>query len=499
MLFNSHEFIFIFFPLVLTGYFLVGHYHALAAARLLGGASLFFYGWWSPAALPLLLGSIVFNYFSGHYLTPQAGGSDAMRLWRLRAALAINIAVLALFKYADFFIDNTNAAFHSTLPRLALVLPIGISFYTFTQIAFLVDCWAGKVHERRFSHYLLFVTYFPHLIAGPVLHHAQMMPQFASPATYRPDPVKLATGLAIFVAGLAKKLLLADPMGDYADVIFGAAQSGTHVSTLTAWLGAVAYAFQIYFDFSGYSDMAIGLSLCLGIKLPINFNSPYQSTSIIEFWRRWHISLSTFLRDYLYVPLGGNRHGPARRYLNLCLTMLLGGLWHGASWNFLIWGGMHGFFLVINHLWRGLLTKVPAWSSPTSTTWRTMGSLITFLLVVIAWVVFRADSMATATSIYESMLGLHGWSSSPLAGFELPYKQSDFYKIFLLCASIAFFLPNTGTLHRWIPLPRHVPWVCANRRSSRITTVLSALSFGLLFGFGVARLGSHSAFLYFQF
>jgi alginate O-acetyltransferase complex protein AlgI len=499
MLFNSHEFIFLFFPLVLGGYFLVGRTHALAAVRLLGVASLFFYGWWSPAALPLLLGSIVFNYVAGHYLTPQACGNDTVRLWRLRAALAVNLTVLALFKYADFLIDNTNVLLGASFPRLALVLPIGISFYTFTQIAFLVDCWAGKVHERRFSHYLLFVTYFPHLIAGPVLHHAQMMPQFADPTTCRPNPVKLATGLAIFVAGLAKKLLLADPMGGYADVIFSAAQGGSPVSTLTAWLGALAYAFQIYFDFSGYSDMAIGLSLCMGIRLPINFDSPYQATSIIEFWRRWHISLSTFLRDYLYVPLGGNRLGPARRYLNLCLTMLLGGLWHGASWNFLVWGGLHGFFLIINHLWCHQHGGASGASTQTSTASRAIARLMTFLLVVIAWVVFRADTMDTALSLYESMLGLHGWSSSPLAGFDLPTKQSDFYRTFLLCAGIAFFLPNSGRLQHWIPLPQHMSWLEVHQRTGRALTMLSALLFGLLFGLSVARLGSHSAFLYFQF
>jgi alginate O-acetyltransferase complex protein AlgI len=480
MLFNSYEFLFLFFPLVLAGHCLLGPQHALAAARFLGGASLFFYGWWSPKALPLLLGSIVLNYWAGLALSPVTAGpvSERSRLWRLRAAVSVNLAVLALFKYADFFVDNVNALTDSHWLHPGLMLPIGISFYTFTQIAFLVDAWSGKVRERSFSHYLLFVTYFPHLIAGPVLHHAQMMPQFADPASYRLDRVKLVLGLATFTAGLGKKLLLADPMGQYADVVFGAAGHGVDLTALTAWLGAFAYAFQIYFDFSGYSDMAIGLSLCLGIRLPINFDSPYRATSIIEFWRRWHISLSTFLRDYLYVPLGGNRHGTARRYLNLALTMLLGGLWHGAAWTFVVWGALHGAFLVINHLWRSDVGSAPS------------GRLQRFAgAVTVAWVVFRAESMEVAGALYRGMAGLNGWSSRPFAGFELPFKVSEFYRTFLLCALIAFCLPNSGQLARWLP----------PRLRGRGQVAASALGLGVLFGAGVSRLGSHSAFLYFQF
>lgn len=484
MLFNSYEFLFLFFPLVLAGHFLLGPQRAMAAARFLGAASLFFYGWWSLSALPLLLASIGFNYLAGLWITPQAGRSERVRLWRLRGALAVNLGLLAVFKYADFFIGNLNAAAGTDWPLPHLLLPIGISFYTFTQIAFLVDAWAGKVRERSFSHYLLFVTYFPHLIAGPVLHHAQMMPQFADPASYRLDRAKLVLGLATFTVGLGKKLLLADPMGQYADVVFAAAGQGVDLTTLTAWLGALAYAFQIYFDFSGYSDMAIGLSLCLGIRLPINFDSPYQATSLIDFWRRWHISLSTFLRDYLYVPLGGNRHGTARRHLNLVLTMLLGGLWHGASWTFVLWGALHGAGLVLNHLWRARFGKRPG-----SRMGRWAGAGLTFAWVTLAWVVFRAESMEVAGALYRGMAGLNGWSSHPFSGFELPYKQSEFYRSFLLCAILAFCLPNSGQLARWLP-----PQI-----RGRGQVVASALVLGVLFGAGVSRLGAHSAFLYFQF
>jgi alginate O-acetyltransferase complex protein AlgI len=484
MLFNSYEFLFLFFPLVLAGHGLLGPQRAMAAARFLGGASLFFYGWWSLSALPLLLASIGFNYLAGLGVIPLAGRSERVRLWRLRGALAVNLGLLGVFKYADFFIGNVNAAAGTDWPLPHLLLPIGISFYTFTQIAFLVDAWAGKVRERSFSHYLLFVTYFPHLIAGPVLHHAQMMPQFADPASYRRDRDKRVLGLATFTVGLAKKLLLADPMGQYADVVFQAAGQDAALSLLTAWLGAVAYAFQIYFDFSGYSDMAIGLSLCLGIHLPINFDSPYRATSIIAFWRRWHVSLSTFLRDYLYVPLGGSRRGTARRYLNLLLTMLLGGLWHGAAWTFVVWGALHGLFLVVNHLWRRGTGPAPCAGLQ-----RLAGGVLTFVAVTVAWVVFRAESLDVAGAVYRGMAGLNGWSGSPFTGLDLPYKVSEFYQTFLLCGLIAFCLPNSGQLARWLP----------PQRGGRAWTVGSALVIGLLFAASVSRLGSHSPFLYFQF
>ncbi|RYF48614.1 MAG: MBOAT family protein, partial [Comamonadaceae bacterium] len=400
MLFNSYAFIFFYFPIVLAGFFLIGRRNARAAAGFLALASLFFYGWWSIKALPLLLASICFNYWMGLQLTPQPGRSDRARKRWLIVALTINLGVLAVFKYADFFLVNVNAGLSEAgiapLPLLHVALPIGISFYTFTQIAFLVDCWQGKVQERRFVPYVLFVTYFPHLIAGPVLHHKQMMPQFANPAIYRVDADKLALGLAIFTFGLAKKLLIADRMGQYADMVFNGVHGGTVPTLWSSWFGVLAYTLQIYFDFSGYSDMAVGLSLCLGVQLPLNFRSPYKSTSIIEFWRRWHISLSTFLRDYLYVPLGGNRKGEARRYLNLFITMVLGGLWHGAAWTFLLWGTLHGVYLMINHVWNAKVRR----DRPAGAIARVLGWLLTFVCVMVAWVVFRAEGLETAAHLY---------------------------------------------------------------------------------------------------
>jgi len=497
MLFNSYAFIFFYFPIVLLGFFLIGKRNARAAAGFLALASLFFYGWWSVNALPLLVGSICFNYWAGLRLTREAGRSEGKRKHMLVMALTVNLVVLGIFKYANFFLSNVNdglaAAGFTPLPLLHIALPIGISFYTFTQIAFLVDCWQGKVHERSFIHYVLFVTYFPHLIAGPVLHHAQMMPQFANPATYRVNYDKVALGIAIFVFGLAKKLLIADPVGQYADLMFNGVHGGVQPSLYTAWFGVLAYTLQIYFDFSGYSDMAVGLSLCLGVQLPLNFSSPYKSTSIVEFWRRWHISLSTFLRDYLYVPLGGNRKGPARRYLNLFLTMLLGGLWHGAAWTFVLWGALHGAFLIVNHLWN---LKYRRESTPGPLA-RVLGWLLTFVCVMIAWVVFRAESMSAAMDIYKGMLGLHG---SPMVAFgefaAVPFRKPEFFQTLLAGLFICLALPPAITLQRWVPQAQAL---AGSPRLNLVFTAAMAAATAVLLGLSVSKLGSYSPFLYFQF
>jgi alginate O-acetyltransferase complex protein AlgI len=497
MLFNSYAFIFFFFPVVLIGFFLIGHRSARLAASFLGLASLFFYGWWSVEALPLLLGSICFNYWAGLRLTQAPERTDRGRKRMLVFALVVNLGVLAVFKYANFFLENVDvglqAAGLTPFSMVKIALPIGISFYTFTQIAFLVDCWQGKVHERSFVHYLLFVTFFPHLIAGPVLHHAQMMPQFANPATYRFNPDKVSLGLAIFVFGLGKKLLIGDPLGQYADLMFNGVHNGVAPMANSAWVGVIAYTLQIYFDFSGYSDMAVGLGLCLGVQLPLNFNSPYKSTNIVEFWRRWHISLSTFLRDYLYVPLGGNRKGPRRRYLNLFITMLLGGLWHGAAWTFVLWGALHGIYLMINHVWNA---KVRRDRKPGRIA-HLLGWALTMLAVMIAWVVFRAESMHAATLIYKGMLGLNGTAGSIFSEFGgVPYRKSDFFNTLLAGLFIALVMPPTITLQRWVPQAQAL---LGRPRLAWIFPPVMAFATVILLGVCVSKLGSYSPFLYFQF
>jgi D-alanyl-lipoteichoic acid acyltransferase DltB (MBOAT superfamily) len=331
----------------------------------------------------------------------------------LYLGLSVNLTILLFFKSFDFFVSGLNHVLsffglsaHSL--HLHVILPLGISFFTFTQIAFLVDASRGLTREYDFVHYALFVTYFPHLIAGPLLHHKEMMPQFNKPETYRVDYQNIAVGLTIFSIGLFKKMFFADGMAEYAKPVFDAAAQGQILSFKAAWGGVLSYTIQLYFDFSGYSDMAIGLSRFFGVKLPVNFDSPYKAVNIIEFWRRWHMSLSRFLRDYLYIPLGGNRGGPIRHHVNLMLTMLLGGLWHGAGWTFVIWGGLHGIYLIINHAWRGFRKKLGHDLKRSSRIGRMVSILITFATVAIALAFFRADNLETGFSLFKSLVGIHG-------------------------------------------------------------------------------------------
>jgi D-alanyl-lipoteichoic acid acyltransferase DltB (MBOAT superfamily) len=359
----------------------------------------------------LLLGSIVFNYVVGVVLVRKNDQGYANgKFWALFFGVTANLALLGYFKYFNFFVVNLNSSLGTGFAVDSIILPLGISFFTFTQIAFLVDASRGLVREFNFIHYVLFVTYFPHLIAGPVLHHKEMMPQFDKPQTYRLNYECLAVGLTIFSIGLFKKVMLADEMIKHLKPVFDAAAQGHELSFKESWGAAFSYTLQLYFDFSGYSDMAIGLSRMFGIKLPVNFNSPYKSVNIIEFWRRWHMTLSRFLRDYLYIPLGGNRKGPVRRHLNLFLTMLLGGLWHGAGWTFIIWGGLHGVYLIINHLWDGLRLKLGHDLSKTSLAGRMAGCFLTFIAVVFAWVFFRAENLQAGLAITRAMLGLNGFA-----------------------------------------------------------------------------------------
>jgi alginate O-acetyltransferase complex protein AlgI len=356
-----------------------------------------------PSLTLLLIASIAVNFFTGRRIAEASTGRVARaRAW-LIWGVVFNLGLLGYFKYANFFVDNINAVLGLQWHVGRIVLPIGISFYSFTQIAFLVDSYEGKVHEVNPVHYGLFVTYFPHLVAGPVLHHKQMMPQFANAAIYRPNADNIAAGLVILALGMFKKVVLADGVAPYADAVFSPAAPTGLLTTGEAWLGAVAYTLQLYFDFSGYSDMAVGLSRLFNVTLPFNFNSPYQARNISDFWRRWHISLSTFLRDYLYIPLGGNRGGSVRRYVNLSITMVLGGLWHGANWSFVIWGALHGIYLMINHGFRAGLGATLRGRLEGSRLYSAFSWCLTLLAVVVAWVFFRADTLTGAVRIVEAM------------------------------------------------------------------------------------------------
>jgi D-alanyl-lipoteichoic acid acyltransferase DltB (MBOAT superfamily) len=366
----------------------------------LGIASVVFYIWDDVRLLPLFLGSVTANFLVGTLIFRTGN-----RTW-IWIGILFNVGLIAIFKYADFAISTINDLSALDIGLLGIALPLGISFFTFTQIAWLVDMHA-KPKQPRFWNYLLFVSFFPHLIAGPILHHAEMMPQFDRIVSagrgiyFSRFWTNLAVGVTIFIVGLFKKVMIADSCALIATAVFKDAQAGQNIDALTAWAGVLAYTMQIYFDFSGYSDMAVGLAKMFGIRLPMNFFSPYKSTNIVEFWRRWHMTLSRFLRDYIYFPLGGNRHGASRRYVNLMTTMLIGGLWHGASWTFVLWGGVHGAFLVANHAWNRLTNN------------RSLGLfgwLLTFLAVANAWVLFRAADMTTALHLYKAMYSVSALS-----------------------------------------------------------------------------------------
>lgn len=394
MLFNSYAFVFVFLPLVLGVFFTLCYFKLQKAAQLsLLASSLAFYGYWDVRFLPLLGGSIVFNYFLGNRIN-EAKKTTAKKFY-LYFSVIFNLSLLFYFKYLNFFISSTNYLLGWQFDLVNVILPLGISFFTFTQIAYLVDVYQSKASPTGWGSYGLFVTIFPHLISGPVLHHRDMISQFDDASNYRWSSENFANGTFLFVMGMVKKVLIADNLIPFVSNAFDKGQ--TEIAFLQAWIGALAYMIELYFDFSGYSDMAVGLGLYFNVKLPINFNSPYQATSIIDFWRRWHISLSNFLRDYLYIPLGGSRKGEFSKFRNLVITMFLGGIWHGANWTFIIWGGCQGVFLVVNHLWRKL--NIPMSNF--------LGHFITMFVFIVSLAVFRSHDL---TSAYDMLKGLFGFN-----------------------------------------------------------------------------------------
>ncbi len=391
MLFNSFEYLFLFLPAVFALYFLLHRVrYSTLAKLLLIGASLFFYAWWKVSYLFIILLSVFFNFAIGNLISRPLLRSDILRRGVLIFGITANLALLGYFKYRDFFLENINALVGSSFPLLHLALPLGISFFTFQQITYLVDSYKGKTKEYDFLNYTLFVTFFPQLIAGPIVHHKEMLPQFASRWNWVVNHKNIALGLFIFSIGLFKKVVIADKFAIWATQGFDVAEK---LNMLEAWVTSLSYTFQLYFDFSGYTDMAIGAALLFNIRLPINFDSPYKARNIQEFWRRWHITLTRFLKEYLYIPLGGNRRGSFRTYLNLFIVFFLAGLWHGAGWTFIFWGSLHGAALVIHRIWSLLSIRMPlvaAW-------------FLTFNFVNIAWVFFRAKDFDDALKVLEGM------------------------------------------------------------------------------------------------
>ncbi len=467
MLFNSYTFLFFLLPLILGGYYLLVPRRWRSAWLVL--CSYVFYGWWDWRFCGLLLLTTTIDYVAGGRIT--ATSSPTVRRRWLTLSVCCDLGILGFFKYFDLGAETANALARAlfgptspSLPLLHLILPVGISFYTFQSMSYTIDIYRGQARPARsFLDFACYVSLFPQLVAGPIVRYRDMDEQLRS-RTHTWS--KAGAGITLFVLGLAKKVLVADAVAPLADAAF----SQTSPGLAAAWSGLLAYTLQIYFDFSGYSDMAVGLGLLLGFQFPQNFNSPYKAVSITDFWRRWHISLSTWLRDYLYIPLGGNRHGPARTYFNLWLTMLLGGLWHGADWTFLAWGAWHGLWLALERM-HGKRSFADALPLPVQTAW-------TFLLVMLGWVFFRAPTFAVALRYFAGLAGCNGTGSlpTPTETVALPWIA------LALAAALAFRAPNT--------------WQLAPRPIWRL-----AVALGALFVLCVATIlvNSSSPFLYFQF
>ncbi len=393
MLFNSFPFIFVFLPVTLIVFITLARkqQNNLALVWLLL-SSLFFYGWWNPIYLILITSSIVINFLLAKLMEKKSWAKHVLIF-----GVFFNLGLLGYFKYGKFFVDNINHLFNVSVTINELVLPLAISFFTFQQIAFLVDTYYAKTYEHGFLKYSLFVSFFPQLVAGPIVRHQELINQFDSLVLRSDVYEKLAKGFVLFSIGLIKKVIIAGALAEVADPLFFKANAEI-LSFSEAWLASLAYTFQIYFDFSGYSDMAIGLALMFGFNIPNNFDTPYRATSIRDFWRKWHMTLSRFLRDYLYIPLGGSRNGFIRQSQAVIVTMLLGGLWHGASWNFVAWGGLHGLALWLNQIINSRKIFIPNF----------FGWSMTFIFVLFCWVLFRAESFTAAMNIYQGLFAFNG-------------------------------------------------------------------------------------------
>jgi alginate O-acetyltransferase complex protein AlgI len=521
MLFNSLEFIFLFLPIALGGFLF---FCKLGIRPLVVGwlilLSLSFYANWNLLFLLLLAIDIVINWVIAETIArlrrglPDDAPMSSLIQTTLFFGVAFNIAFIGYFKYINFLIGNINNLGGSIGQIEGLMLPLGISFYTFEQISYLVTVATGKGKHYGLPRFLLFVTFFPHLIAGPILTADELLPQFRS-FNYQVKPRSLAVGFTIFTVGLFKKTVIADSISGYATPIFAAADDGQLISFFLAWQAAIAYTLQLYFDFSGYSDMAIGLSKLFNIKLPINFFSPYKAISVGDFWRRWHITLSRFLRDYLYIPLGGSRQGEMRHYLNLILTMLLGGLWHGANWTFVVWGALHGTYLCIDSAWKRLL-KQHNWNAPSNLLSQILARALTFLAVVISWVVFRAETLDGAGQILSGMLGLNKFilpekyfdKLSLLSHFGIKFEPIDNFggvnsiAMIVILLFAVFLLPNLYEIMKdesaVLDVYQHLnnsnrPWYAWEPSS------FFAVITGVLFFISVSCSINPSEFLYFQF
>jgi alginate O-acetyltransferase complex protein AlgI len=473
MSFASYVYLLAFLPTTCLGFWLIQRAHLSRALWYLTAASAVFYVYWNPRDLLIAGCSVIANYLVAKIILERKKPT-----WLFVAAIGGNLLALGYYKYLAFLLGLISPSLGSAY---RVSLPLGISFFTFTQIAYLADCWAGKIKsdEHGARSYFLFVSFFPHLIAGPILHHSDLFPQFNG--GFRADRrLKIATGIIIFSIGLFKKVIIADNLSLIVQPIFQLADSGIIVTASQAWVGALAYALQLYFDFSGYSDMAVASALFIGFKIPFNFYSPYRAASIIEFWRRWHITLSRFLRDYLYIPLGGNRRGSTRRYLNIFITMLLGGVWHGAGINFVIWGALHGVFIVVNHLWRDyVVAAFPVLGRSKLIAFP--AHVLTMACVLFGWVFFRSETVKGACILAGQMLRPPGWSFA-----DLPITPHEALLLFV-AGLIATTLPNSREIHDW------------SLSGAGTKHWAIGVAVGVLFAMAFVSISADSPFLYFQF
>jgi D-alanyl-lipoteichoic acid acyltransferase DltB (MBOAT superfamily) len=493
MVFSSHSFI-LFLLVAVSCYWIAGRLNRGLAKYVVIAFSILFYAYWKPAYTLVLLGSIVANFALARAIL--ALSNRRLAVWLVVAGVAANLLTLGYYKYFAFLVTTLNVFVEHPLPVPDILLPIGISFFTFQQIGFLVDYHRGRVDTPRFSDYLFIVSFFPHSIAGPIVRIGELQPILVARSEWRLRADELAVGFTIFAIGLFKKTVLVDPIAQYIDALYLAAAQGQPIGFVDGWVAGTAYGFQIYFDFSGYSDMAIGLAYLFGVKLPVNFFSPYRAASIREFWRRWHITLSRFLRDYLFIPLGGSRHGLPRTVAALMVTMTLGGLWHGANWTFVVWGALHGAYLAANHAARrlDLAGRVPGRLRPVA---KVLSVLLTFAAVSFAWVFFRADSMATALVLAQAMLGFSGWHA--VATSQL-ISMLPFYCL------IVWAMPNTLEVFRDFRPAIHVedyyaaiPPTWAERSLRFDYSLRWATTAAAMFIVAWLAISNLSPFIYFQF
>ncbi|NHO30985.1 MBOAT family O-acyltransferase [Acetobacter fallax] len=519
MLFNSRLFILYFLPLVYTGFVILTRWKRnREAVAWLGIASIVFYSWWNISTLPILLVSIAGNFLFGTLLSRFP--SKALFIF----AIGVNLAALAYYKYTTFFIEALNDTAGLDLYVPSIVLPLAISFFTFQQIAYLSDAYDGRAVEHRFTDYLLFISFFPHLIAGPITHHREMLPQFSRLTSGKGEPGRLAVGMTLFLAGLTKKVIIADPVGTYVAPVFNFSQEGGIPSFSDAWAGTLSYAMQIYFDFSGYTDMAIGLGLLFGISLPPNFDSPFKSRNIIEFWSRWHMTLTRFLTAYIYNPLTlhftrmrikSGRSVPRKgkttpgafvvlTSIPTMFTMFVSGLWHGAGWQFIIFGVLHGFYLTVNHGWHLLKTRRESWPGTGSRLMAVFSVALTFLCVLTGLIFFRAESVSSAWRI---LLGMAGHSPFyPVSALKLPDITATQCIFLAVLAIIIWSFPNTGQIMRnyrtALDLTPRVSWMM--RIFPSVTwhpTLIWGVATGIVASFTLMRAlsAAPSEFLYFRF